>query len=45
VSPYYSDMSLAMAEQFNANVLGKTTPEQAAETLQDKLESIVAHAR
>jgi multiple sugar transport system substrate-binding protein len=41
VSPYYSDMSLAMAEQFNANVLGKVTPEEAAETLQGELESII----
>jgi multiple sugar transport system substrate-binding protein len=44
VSPYYADMSLAMAEQFNANLLGKTTPEQAAEALQGKLETIVRHA-
>jgi multiple sugar transport system substrate-binding protein len=41
VSPYYSDMSLAMSKQFNANVLGSVTPEQAAETLQDQLSSIV----
>jgi multiple sugar transport system substrate-binding protein len=41
VSPYYSDMSLAMAEQFNANVLGTTTPAEAAATLQEKLQSIV----
>jgi multiple sugar transport system substrate-binding protein len=44
VSPYYSDMSLAMAEQFNANLLGKTTPEEAAEELQGELETIVRHA-
>jgi multiple sugar transport system substrate-binding protein len=41
VSPYYSDMSLAMAEQFNANILGTTTPADAAATLQEKLRSIV----
>jgi multiple sugar transport system substrate-binding protein len=41
VSPYYSDMSLAMSTQFNANVLGSVTPEQAGETLQKQIESIV----
>jgi multiple sugar transport system substrate-binding protein len=41
VSPYYSDMSLAMAEQFNANVLGDVSPEEAAETLQSELETII----
>jgi multiple sugar transport system substrate-binding protein len=41
VSPYYSDMSLAMSKEFNANVLGSVTPEQAAETLQKQLETIV----
>jgi multiple sugar transport system substrate-binding protein len=41
VSPYYSDMSLAMAEQFNANVLGTSTPEQVAESLQERLGAIV----
>jgi trehalose/maltose transport system substrate-binding protein len=41
VSPYYSDMSLAMSKQFNANVLGSSSPEQVAQTLQDQLSSIV----
>jgi multiple sugar transport system substrate-binding protein len=41
VSPYYSDMSLAMAEQFNANILGNVTPDQAAETLEQELSSII----
>jgi multiple sugar transport system substrate-binding protein len=41
VSPYYSDMSLAMSKQFNANVLGSASPEQVAETLQEQLSSIV----
>lgn len=41
VSPYYADMSLAMAEQFNANILGDVTPEEAAASLQDELQSII----
>jgi trehalose/maltose transport system substrate-binding protein len=41
VSPYYADMSQAMAMQFNANILGDVTPEEAAATLQDELESII----
>jgi trehalose/maltose transport system substrate-binding protein len=41
VSPYYSDMSLAMAQHFNANILGNVTPEQAAETLEQELSSII----
>ena len=31
-SPFYKDMSAAMATQFQANLLGHTTPEQAATT-------------
>lgn len=42
VSPFYSDMSLAMSEQFKANILGEVTPEEAAEKLQGELESIIA---
>ena len=42
VSPYYADMSLAMAEQFNANVLGTSEPQQVAESLQERLGAIVA---
>jgi multiple sugar transport system substrate-binding protein len=41
VSPYYADMSEAMAKQFNANVLGSVSPQQAAETLQEALSAIV----
>jgi multiple sugar transport system substrate-binding protein len=42
VSPFYSDMSLAMSEQFNANILGDVTPEEAAATLKSELESIIS---
>jgi multiple sugar transport system substrate-binding protein len=41
VSPYYSDMSLEMAEQFNASLTGEVTPEQAAQTLQSELEKFI----
>jgi multiple sugar transport system substrate-binding protein len=41
VSPYYSDMSLAMNEQFNACLKGDVSPEQAVKTLQGDLERIV----
>ena len=41
VSPYYSDMSLAMAEQFNVALKGEVSPEEAAQTLQRDLESII----
>jgi multiple sugar transport system substrate-binding protein len=41
VSPYYADMSEAMAKQFNANLLGSVTPQEAAETLQEELAGIV----
>jgi multiple sugar transport system substrate-binding protein len=41
VSPYYSDMSLEMAEQFNASLNGEVTPEQAAQTLQSDLERFI----
>ena len=41
VSPYYSDMSLEMAEQFNASLKGDVTPEQAAQTLQSELERFI----
>ena len=41
VSPYYSDMSLKMAEQFNKNLKGDVSPEQAVKTLQDDLSAIV----
>lgn len=41
VSPYYSDMSLEMAEQFNAILAGEATPERGAKTLQRELEQII----
>ena len=41
VSPYYSDMSLAMQEQFNASLKGDITPEEAARTLKSELERII----
>src|SRR5215210_7294685 len=41
VSPYYSDMSLEMNEQFNASLKGDVSPEQAVKTLQEDLERII----
>ena len=41
VSPYYSDMSLRMAEQFNASLNGDVEPETATQTLQGELEEII----
>ena len=41
VSPYYSDMSLEMAEQFNASLKGDIPPEEAARTLKEQLESFI----
>ncbi len=41
VSPYYSDMSLKLAEQFNASLAGEVSPEQATQTLQSELQEIV----
>ncbi len=41
VSPYYSDMSLEMQEQFNASLVGDTTPEEAARTLKEELENFI----
>jgi multiple sugar transport system substrate-binding protein len=41
VSPYYSDMSLAMAEQFNASLKGEVPVEGALRNLQEELQSIV----
>jgi multiple sugar transport system substrate-binding protein len=37
VHPYYSDMSLRMAEEFNEAVKGEVTPESAIETLQRQM--------
>ena len=41
ISPYYSDMSLRLAEQFNGVVKGDTPPEEAAATLQKQLTQII----
>jgi len=45
VSPYYSDMSLEMAEQFNASLKGDISPEQAVGTLQNQLQNIIEQAQ
>jgi multiple sugar transport system substrate-binding protein len=44
VSPVYSDMSLEMAEQFNASLGGDVSPEEAISTLQEQLQSIADQA-
>lgn len=44
VSPVYSDMSLEMAEQFNASLNGDVSPEEAIGTLQEQLQSIAEQA-
>ena len=44
VSPYYSDMSLKMAEQFNSTLKDETSPDQAIQTLQQELSDIVQQA-
>ena len=41
VSPYYSDMSLTMAKEFNTSLKGDVSPEQAAQNIRDELESII----
>jgi multiple sugar transport system substrate-binding protein len=41
VSPYYSDMSLEMREQFNASLSGDISPEEAARTLKEQLERFI----
>jgi multiple sugar transport system substrate-binding protein len=41
VSPYYSDLSLEMQEQFNASLKGDATPEEAARALKSELETII----
>src|SRR5215204_4819893 len=44
VTEYYGDMSLELAEQFNNVVTGDTSPQQAVETLQKDLTSIMQQA-
>jgi multiple sugar transport system substrate-binding protein len=41
VSPYYSEISRKMAEQFNSVLTDATSPEQAVETLQRELTQII----
>ena len=45
VSPYYSDMSLKMQEQFNSSLNGDVSPQQAAKTLQKERTSIQQQAQ
>jgi len=44
VSPYYSDMSLEMAAQFNDSLNGAITPAKAIKTLQAELQKIAEQA-
>jgi multiple sugar transport system substrate-binding protein len=41
VSPFYSDLSLTMAERFNEAINGELSPEQAVETLQKEMQGII----
>ncbi len=41
VSPVYSDVSLALAEQLNQSLKGQVSPEQAVQTLQNNLQRMV----
>ncbi|MGI8539222.1 MAG: ABC transporter substrate-binding protein [Rubrobacteraceae bacterium] len=41
VSPFYSDMSLALAEGFSAVLRGDAEPERVVEDLQEELEDII----
>ena len=45
VSPFYSDMSLAMGSQFVRSLKGEASPEEALGTLQGELEEIVRQGR
>jgi multiple sugar transport system substrate-binding protein len=45
VTQYYGDMSLEMQEQFNNALTGDTSPQQACETLQKSLTSIMEQAQ
>jgi hypothetical protein len=44
VSPFYSDMSLVMAERFNALLQGNVSPQEAATTLGEDLRKIIEKA-
>jgi multiple sugar transport system substrate-binding protein len=41
VTPYYSDMSLEMQDQFNASLSGEVSPEDAARTMKENLENVI----
>ena len=43
-TPFYHDMSLAMAERFHSSLAGVVSPERAATTLQKRLENILKQA-
>jgi multiple sugar transport system substrate-binding protein len=43
-TPFYQDMSLAMARRFHASLAGTVSPERAAATLQKDLEKILQRA-
>ena len=43
-TPFYHDMSLAMAERFHASLSGTVEPERAARTLRERLEEILDRA-
>jgi multiple sugar transport system substrate-binding protein len=45
VSPYYSDMSLEMKEQFNASLVGDISPDEAARTLKEQLENFIQQGK
>lgn len=44
-SPYYSDMSLEMMEQFNAALKGDKSSKAALASLQSQLQTIVGQGR
>jgi multiple sugar transport system substrate-binding protein len=41
VSPYYSDVSLELSQQFNSCLAGNISPDKAASTLQSNLQEII----
>jgi multiple sugar transport system substrate-binding protein len=44
INPFYSDMSLDMANSFNSTLKGDSTPEQATRLLDSKLTRIAGAA-
>jgi multiple sugar transport system substrate-binding protein len=44
-TPFYHDMSLAMADWLHPSLAGFTTPEHAAATLRGELEAILEQAK